>query len=213
VDPLGRTDLKGYYHVRALAPSVGNLLSSLRMAWEDIDGIVTSKGPGFFTSLRVGSVFSQVMAWRFGKPLFILDSLKGLIGELDPMDDGCYLVLFDARKRQVFSSMFKLQDGTLASLWELRLINLSDLSENLWSICKGLRRFLVLYPGNIRDDNLKAMLESLKPEEVSEVEPSSEGLVRGLILFDEFRAVDPVNFVPVYLRPSDAELNREAGGK
>ena len=200
---LGEVVFHGYLHTRTLAPSVDTLLRGLRLSFKDLDAVAVSRGPGFFTSTRIGLSFAQALAWSLNLPLLAVDTLRSLVAlELTEME-GKVLALYDARKRQLYSSAFVVEDESLKPIWELRLVNFSDLRD----LKETLGDFnLLIYPGNLREEELIKIYNDLSPLSVIELEPSAKGVVEAVFTYDELPLFSPISVKGIYLRPSDAEL-------
>lgn len=61
-----------------LLPLLQQLLNENHCHGEDLDAIAVTKGPGAFTSLRVGATLAQTLAYAWGKPLFSASTLATL---------------------------------------------------------------------------------------------------------------------------------------
>jgi len=96
-------------HAELLLPAVSRLLADAGLAIGALDAIAFGRGPGSFTSLRIGIGVVQGLAWAADIPVVPCSSLAavaqeaaGLVGE--PCQHVC--VAMDARMQEVFCAEF-----------------------------------------------------------------------------------------------------------
>jgi tRNA threonylcarbamoyl adenosine modification protein YeaZ len=105
-------------HAEVLAPGIDDLLSSAGVAGGDIDAIVTGVGPGPFTGLRSGIATARTLAFVWNKPLYGMMSLDAVALEVAESTDsvGEFLVVTDARRKEVYWARYSLMEGQLPQL-------------------------------------------------------------------------------------------------
>ncbi|MBZ5857936.1 tRNA (adenosine(37)-N6)-threonylcarbamoyltransferase complex dimerization subunit type 1 TsaB [Flavihumibacter profundi] len=94
-----------------LQPAIAKLLKSEGTRLEELDAIAVSAGPGSYTGLRVSMATAKGLCYALSKPLIAMNTLrimaisakKQLQGEL------MYCPMIDARRMEVFSSLFDNQ--------------------------------------------------------------------------------------------------------
>lgn len=59
-----------------LVEEIGKLLDEHYLTKDDIDGVVSSKGPGSYTGVRVALTVAKVMAFALNVPLYLVSSLE-----------------------------------------------------------------------------------------------------------------------------------------
>lgn len=59
-----------------LVEEIGKLLDEHHLTKDDIDGVVSSKGPGSYTGVRVALTMAKVMAFALNVPLYLVSSLE-----------------------------------------------------------------------------------------------------------------------------------------
>ena len=113
-----------------LLPMAENLLSSLKLGFNDIELFATSVGPGSFTGVRIG--VSLVKGLAFGKniPCVGVSTIEALAENLSGLR-GIIVPCMDARRGQVYSATFRCDGKTIERLTEDRAIALSALAEEL----------------------------------------------------------------------------------
>jgi tRNA threonylcarbamoyladenosine biosynthesis protein TsaB len=68
-------------HAERLAPLVDELMRSAGVAFDSVDRIAVTVGPGSFTGVRVGLSFARGLGLALGKPCVGVSTLEALAGE------------------------------------------------------------------------------------------------------------------------------------
>jgi N6-L-threonylcarbamoyladenine synthase len=66
-------------HVEALPAVMDEAVRAAGVAWDMLDGVAVTYGPGLATSLMVGVSAARALAWRLGKPLTVVNHLQAHI--------------------------------------------------------------------------------------------------------------------------------------
>ena len=70
-------ELASREHLRAIMPVVTEALIAADVAWEELDGIAVTYGPGLAGALLVGVNFAKALAFSLGIPLIGVNHLEG----------------------------------------------------------------------------------------------------------------------------------------
>lgn len=70
-------ELASRQHLKAIVPVVTEALVAADVAWEDLDGIAVTYGPGLAGALLVGVNFAKSLAFSLGVPLIGVNHLEG----------------------------------------------------------------------------------------------------------------------------------------
>jgi len=97
-------------HAELLLPWVQSLLAESRTSLAELDAIAFSRGPGSFTSLRLGIGVVQGLAWASGLPVVPVSSLAATAQAAAADGVTTALVALDARMDEVFSAAYRLDD-------------------------------------------------------------------------------------------------------
>lgn len=89
-------------HAEQLMPLVNATLADAGRTLADIGSIVVGVGPGPFTGLRVGVVTAQTLAFALGVGVRGVCSLDGVAAGHRAEATGEFLVVSDARRREVY---------------------------------------------------------------------------------------------------------------
>ena len=102
-------------HAERLLPMVRELLADAELSLESLDAIAFDRGPGSFTSLRIGIGLVQGLAWGAELPVMPVSSLAALAQaaarEIRPAGRIRILVARDARMNEVYCGCFEYEPG------------------------------------------------------------------------------------------------------
>jgi tRNA threonylcarbamoyladenosine biosynthesis protein TsaB len=94
-------------HAELLLPWINQLLAEAGIGFSSIDAIAFSRGPGSFTSLRIGIGIVQGLAWASDRPVIPVSSLAATAQSAADGDVDVALVALDARMKEVFTGTFE----------------------------------------------------------------------------------------------------------
>lgn len=190
-------------HNRRLLRTIDDLLRQVGWAIEDIDGFAVSTGPGSFTGIRIGLTTMKTLAWALGRPLAAIPTLDALAAPFR-FSRLPVCTMLDARKKEVYCALYR-SDGTgrICRQGPYRAIPPEQVA--------GLVEAPTLFCGDGWLLYRSAILEKLG--DLALEAPASQHIVRAGTVgelaarrFAEGCADDPVTAVPIYVRPSEAEI-------
>ena len=193
-------------HSAELLPLVAGLLERAGSGWDDVRAIAVGVGPGTFTGLRIGVATARGLAQALGVPLHPVSSLEALAAGLaaGAPPGRPLLPLIDAKRRQVFASLYRAGEP-LEHEWGPLALGRDELLARVEELTAA-----PLAAGDWA-------LESRKYLEAAgvEVPAPDSGLhaVSALQICRLGEAVEPVapeQVNPVYVRVPDAEITRSA---
>jgi tRNA threonylcarbamoyladenosine biosynthesis protein TsaB len=100
-------------HAERLLPWVTELLADAGLGFGALDAIAFSRGPGSFTSLRIGIGVVQGLAWASDTPVVPVSSLAATAQSAVPEGVSSALVALDARMNEVFSGTFEVNEDKI----------------------------------------------------------------------------------------------------
>jgi tRNA threonylcarbamoyladenosine biosynthesis protein TsaB len=192
-------------HSERLMSMVDRLLVDCGWNLGRLDGLAVSVGPGSFTGLRVGIAGVKGLALASGLPVAAVPTLDALAAAL-PFARAPVCPVLDARKGEVYASLYRWADDTMTRIWDYLALPPATLASRLEP------------PLILLGDAAEACLAHMAPgAEVSLAPPAqrlpSPALVAqlGRERLEAGRAAPVDDLVPIYLRPSEAELKARGG--
>jgi len=198
----------GQTHARFLMQAVQTVLNLTRRRLEDLDGFVVDRGPGSFTGLRIGISTVKGLAMAVGKPLIGVSSLDVLAHQAS---GGSALVcpMIDARRKEVYWSLYQGDGQYLKQVQPEQVGCIEEALSHIDKPCRFVGSGALAYRTHIQ---AQVKGKAVWP-------PQDQHVLRGAVLarlgqqqFKDGNFQENRSFVPVYLRPSDAELKRQSRG-
>jgi len=103
-DRIHEREVRGMRHAETILPSVQALLREADVKLRDLDVIAFGRGPGSFTSLRIGASVVQGLAFGAGVPVVPVSSLAALAQSCGAQRVHAAI---DARMGQVYAATFE----------------------------------------------------------------------------------------------------------
>jgi tRNA threonylcarbamoyladenosine biosynthesis protein TsaB len=175
----------------------------------DLTKIVVAKGPGSYTGVRIGVTIAKTLAWTLKIPLVGISSLETLAGA-GRYFEGFISPLVDARRGQVYTSLFQFDNGKPVTIEQDQLVMANEWAKKLKESTKP-----ILFVGNDLQIHRAVLKEILGSQAVfaalSEQNPRPAELA---LLGKDMQGEDIHSFVPNYIRLAEAETKwLEAKGK
>jgi tRNA threonylcarbamoyladenosine biosynthesis protein TsaB len=189
-----------------LLQSIEDLLARADLAKGDLAGIGVVRGPGSFTGLRVGLATAKGLALAIGCPLLGVSSLQCLAMQL-PFTTLPVCAMLDARKQEVYTALYNWQTGSPHPVSGERVIR----PEKILAEIRGQ----TLFVGNgalVYRSLIVRQLAGRAHFAPAFLNLPRAGAAAALALHEwqAGRILSAAELMPVYLRPSEAELNWRA---
>ncbi|MFO7763892.1 MAG: tRNA (adenosine(37)-N6)-threonylcarbamoyltransferase complex dimerization subunit type 1 TsaB [Wenzhouxiangellaceae bacterium] len=114
-----RQEIGARVHAAALLPWIAELLAEAGLTYGDLDGIAVDRGPGGFTSIRLGLGVAQGIGLAHDLPAFPVSSLAALAHAARPEGyRGRMLAALDARMGEVYAGWFSFEDERMNPIGE-----------------------------------------------------------------------------------------------
>lgn len=111
-DVIVREVLAPRRHAELLVPWIRELLEECDIRFADLDALAVSRGPGGFTSLRIGLGVAQGIALAHELPIHAVSTLAALAHAADPQAQaGHVLAVLDARMSEIYAGFFESRKG------------------------------------------------------------------------------------------------------
>ncbi len=209
---IGESFVKTDTHSAVLLPMIEDLLKAAKTDFSGIGLYAASVGPGSFTGVRIGVSTVKGLAFAGNTPAAGVSTLEGMAYQFAGVDSIAVPVI-DARRGTVFTAVFRASsDGKVERL-----------TPDAQLPAEELMKLLGAYPGEriaFTGDAADAMLAradcpgNARPAPALLRNPSAAGIGRRAwekwIEAEENRDLfDSAALVPVYLKKSQAERERE----
>lgn len=196
-------------HGERLMAAIDGVLRSARWELADVDAFAVAHGPGSFTGLRIGLSTVKGLAFATGKPVVGVGTLDALAWRL-PYCAYPVCPVLDARKNEVYAALYRTRDGRLDLLEAPRAVAPAALAEELRTATDGPVVFVGDAVGTFAPvfRDILGPRACLAPADLRGPSAVTVGELAGWAL-DRGEAADLASLVPLYLRPSEAELARE----
>jgi len=191
-------------HNRRLLKMVDELLHEAGVALDAVDGLAVTIGPGSFTGVRIGMTTVKTLAWAANKPYAGVPSLDALAAPLGYASQPVCACI-DAHKKEVFCALYQPDGkGNQHRPGPFQVIPPDRLIERIDKPTIFCGDGWLLYRDLLKKGLGDLAIEASGPYHT--IRAASVALLARK-MFLEGKAEDPVASVPLYIRPSDAEIN------
>ncbi len=193
----------GNTHSETLLPMVESLLNFFGLDADGIDLFAASAGPGSFTGVRIGAATVKGLAFHTQKPCIGVSTLEALAYNLNGIN-GLICPVMNARRKQVYTALFRCKDGVLTRITPDSAIAITELDELLGAYTEPV--YLCGDGYSITAELLTHPI-GLTPERLRHQSAFSVAQVAKAAYDSGARTTD-IEMSPTYLRPSQAERER-----
>ncbi|MCR5732086.1 MAG: tRNA (adenosine(37)-N6)-threonylcarbamoyltransferase complex dimerization subunit type 1 TsaB [Sphaerochaetaceae bacterium] len=187
-------------HSERLLMEIKELVSRQGLKLDDLDLLVCTRGPGAFTSLRIGMSCLKGISVALDKPMVSVPTLKALALSSGASDQAI-LTVIDARKKRFYLGLYDSDGNAL----------MDDIDGNAENLVDKLSAYSTIYAtgpdAKVFAEKLILLLKEDQKLIVDRNEVRPLGLVlieMGIKQFEEVGA-DDIGQGPSYIRRSDAE--------
>lgn len=195
-------------HSQTIMPIIDGVFRMSELKPADIDVFAVSSGPGSFTGLRIGVTTVKGLAHAVGKPVVGVSTLEAMAYNL-PFSEQIISPIMDARREQVYNAFYTFENGRIKTLVPPRAVPLEDCLADLAQMGKS-----VVFLGDgvpVFKDRIAERLG-----EKAAFAPQNLNMQHAAAVCEAAKYKETVNYaqlVPIYLRKSQAEREREERGK
>ena len=196
----------GNTHSATLLPAVEQALRMAEITVNDVDVFACSTGPGSFTGVRIGAATIKGIAYGKNKPCVSVSTLEALAYNLHDRD-GIICPVMNARRQQVYNALFESKGGRLTRLCPDRALAISELDEELSAVTSPI------YLCGDGYDITENGFNKTSIDQVGIRQRCQSGYSVAQIALEKYEnnyTVTDLELAPIYLRPSQAERERQA---
>ena len=191
-------------HSRTLMPMIEALFSNTETKPEELNAIAVNAGPGSFTGVRIGVAAVKGLAFAHSIPCVSVSTLESMA--YNCLGGDCVVcAVMDARCSQVYNAIFRVKGDKIERLCDDRALSIEELDEELSSMDKPI--YLVGDGYSITEKGFKKTKISFVPERMR-VQSAYSVACCALIKYNSGNTLTDSELVPIYLRPSQAERER-----
>ncbi len=117
-------------HSQTLLPMLDEIVKMTEFDLSTIDAIAVAGGPGSFTGLRIGAATAKGLGLALSKPLVHVPTVDGLAYNLYG-NTGLICPIMDAKRNQVYTGLYRFENGDFQVVEEQMAISVQDLMDKL----------------------------------------------------------------------------------
>ena len=197
-------------HSQTLLPMLDEVAKMIELDMSTIDAIAVAGGPGSFTGLRIGSATAKGMGLALKKPLIHIPTLEGLAYNLCHTS-AIVCPIMDARRRQVYTGIYKFEGNKLIVLEDQMAIGIEELGEKLLAYDEEiifLGDGVPVFKNDLVENILPGKNISFAPAHMNRQSAAALGTL-AVQYFEEGKTETAAEHQPDYLRVSQAERERK----
>lgn len=199
-----RTADHGKTHAVTLAGMIDELLRTSGTTLDRMDGFAVTTGPGSFTGLRIGIATVKGLAFAVSKPVVPVTTLDVLAFQCTGIKS-LICPLIDARKKEVYAAVYRWENHHLERVRPPMVAAPEKVLANMDEHCFFLGSGSLLYREVIEKQLGKKAV--IAPKEMNRIRASAIAVL-GYRQLRKNAGEAPHNIIPLYIRRSDAEKNR-----
>ncbi len=197
-------------HSQTLLPMIDEIVKMTETELSELDAIAVTAGPGSFTGLRIGSATAKGLGQALDKPLIAVPTTEALAWNFCG-SEAVICPLMDARRSQVYTGLYRWnkEAETMDCLFEQQAMAVEDIIAEVNRLGQP-----VIFLGDGADAYRTVLSEktevvfSFAPVHMSKQRAASLAAC-AFVYAKEGKTQTAAEFVPTYLRKSQAERERE----
>ena len=195
-------------HSQTLLPMLDEIMRMTGTTGEEIDAIAIASGPGSFTGLRIGAAAAKGLGLAWNKPLIAVPTLKGMAWQFAGAKQWI-CPMMDARRDQVYTAAYRWMGSDMDAVLDQRAVPVEEMIRLINE--QGQETILLGDGADVYRDVLREKLTVPYFFAPLHMNRQSAGAVCAcsLVSFQKEEFVSADDFVPDYLRVSQAERERE----
>ena len=193
-------------HSEKIMPTIADTLRKINLTLEDIELIVSDKGPGSFTGIRIGTATVMAFVDSLNIPFIGISSLEALAYNEKNCKNKYICSLIDAKNDNAYFAIYSINEGNISLINRPKcenintIVNIVSNYNNLIFVGDGAKAHQTLLENN---------LPNCKISSFNDLSSYSLGLA-GLNAINSNRHDD---LLPLYLRKPQAERALENNSK
>jgi len=181
----------GYSHAEKLHEFIKGIVKDAKIRLSDLRAVAVSKGPGSYTGLRIGVSAAKGLCFALDTPLISVNTLESLAHSIS-ISDGFIIPLLDARRMEVYSSVFS------SNYENIRKVEAEIITETSFEEYLNEKKVYFLGDGA---EKCKQLISHENPVFIDDKFPSANEL--GMLSYNKYKKndiEDVAYFEPFYLK-------------
>lgn len=193
----------GNTHSVTLLPMIKHMLEMTGLTTKDVDLYSVCAGPGSFTGLRIGVATVKGLAFADNTPCIAVSSLEAMAENLRCLN-GVICPVINARRSQVYTALFRCENGVMTRITEDTTLLINELEEKLKEYDN------VWFTGDAYD-MVSHMTDNITPVILRGYNAAGAAYVgsRRYLEAEDKSQFNDMALQPVYLKKTQAERERE----
>lgn len=110
-------------HASKITLLITTCLQQAQLSLKDLDAVAVSRGPGSYTSLRIGISTAKGICYALDKPLIAVDTLQALAlaTAQSEQKEALYCPMIDARRMEVYAAIFDKNNQIIQEATALKI--------------------------------------------------------------------------------------------
>lgn len=194
-------------HSQTLMPMINSVLASTHTELSDIDLYAVNVGPGSFTGIRIGVSTVKGMAMPADSPCVAVSTLESMAYNYLGYSNIIVCACMDARRNQVYNALFSVNGSKIERICDDRAISAEALIAELSAFEKPI--ILVGDGADLcyRFANDTEHIHLSTPDKKYQTAVSVAMCAD--VMYNNGNVLDCASLMPTYLRPSQAERERQ----
>lgn len=200
-------------HSQTLLPMLDEVVKMIEFDMSTIDAIAVSGGPGSFTGLRIGAATAKGLGLALHKPLIHIPTVDAMAYNLYG-NTGLICPIMDAKRNQVYTGIYRFENGVFQVVEKQMAISLQELVEKLNHYNEKVTFLGDGVPVYNKHLEMQLTVEHyFAPAHLNRQRAAAVGTL-GMKYFEEGKIESAAEHTPDYLRLSQAEREKmEKSGK
>jgi tRNA threonylcarbamoyladenosine biosynthesis protein TsaB len=194
----------GQTHARNVMGAIDTVLKLARTDILEVDAFAVTQGPGSFTGLRIGISTVKGLALAAGKPVIGIGTLDVLAHQA-PAGTELICTMLDARRNEVYWALYRRHADRHLTLQTPQCSRAVDVIDHIDATCCFIGNGSCLYASDIQK-RLRFPAQ-WAPDEQHSLRPAVIARLAARML-ENNSFTEAAELMPLYLRRSDAEINR-----
>ena len=194
-------------HSETLMPMIEAVFSLTGLEMRDMDYLACASGPGSFTGLRIGVATAKGLAFGANKqilPVPTLDAMAYNVGKRE----GIIAPLMDARRNQAYTAFYRWSGSVMHKIKAEAVLDIQQILQELSLFYEEITFLGDGVPVFCQAIEASGLSYDFAPPHLNRQRAAAVGSL-ALRLAGEGRAVWGKDFIPDYLRKSQAERELE----